>query len=271
MARTYNLETLVGGGWLVGVRGVSAAEALRHARPFATEGTHEQPRKIVRDDGMLMWRNTAAERLDAGDLPLADRAEDVPLAAALCGDRETVTSDPNFAEVEPAKEPEPLFYRLEEWYGQPGSYERRGKWVEVFSAAGLGTLTEYMSRRDRRDRRERHIVASPSGRVVVLNAAAATAAVVIGRDLLNKIDPPQTPSSVPSTADAEPFHIVMALDRDGPCERGETPYAQHILVETAKAEARRLAKQHGGRFAVLSTAFVVGWVERELAPKEIPF
>lgn len=87
------------------------------------------------------------------------------------------------------------------------------------------------------------------------------------RDLLR---PERSPVS-PDPSAAGRFWIVMALDRDGPCERGVTPYRRHAARSTARAEARRLAREHGGRFAVLQAVSVVGWTETEfVAPEGAP-
>lgn len=86
------------------------------------------------------------------------------------------------------------------------------------------------------------------------------------RELRDLLQPP------PSPVGTAPFWIVVALDKAGPCERGEKPYHRHTAKQTAQAEARRLAREHGGRFAVLQTASIVGWTETEFSDDDfIPF
>lgn len=72
------------------------------------------------------------------------------------------------------------------------------------------------------------------------------------------------------------FWIVMTVDNPGPVERGYDRYKKHGSEAIARNEARRLARQHGGRFATMECIAIVGWAERDFkknpeSDDEIPF
>ncbi len=77
----------------------------------------------------------------------------------------------------------------------------------------------------------------------------------------------------PNQPDNAPFWIVVALDDPNPGERGTRPYVRQPDEATAKKEARRLAGEYGGRFAVLRVMHVIGWqeVQMDAADLQLPF
>ena len=71
----------------------------------------------------------------------------------------------------------------------------------------------------------------------------------------------------------EPWWIVMRLDAPGPVEAGQSgaqSYRRHTSEKSALNEARRLAKDTNGRFAVMvGVAVIAGMVEATV--EDIPF
>jgi len=73
--------------------------------------------------------------------------------------------------------------------------------------------------------------------------------------------------------DNQPFWIVMAMDKLGPVEVRTGGLIRQPDEATAKKEARRLAGEYGGRFAVLRAMHVIGWqeVQMDAADLQLPF
>ena len=72
----------------------------------------------------------------------------------------------------------------------------------------------------------------------------------------------------------KPFWIVVSIDKPGPCERDGKPHRHHDTFDAARTEARRLsASARGGRFVVMASQYVTGWVEHTFDANgmEIPF
>jgi hypothetical protein len=155
-----------------------------------------------------------------------------------------------------------------------------GKWERLPSAGAryFLTLEEACSFMSRRDAEESFLPVVEKTPRRVMNAVGIC--VAIGRHHPDRIrtrgeshDLGRLVSPAPSTR-YPVFYTVQRLDAPGPVERGEAIPCRHFDYGAALREARRLAVDIGGKFAVMKAMVIVTFEEHQvttIGDEEIPF